>query len=129
METDNKVLDIQKRYGSRAMMLSIGVAVLFMLMGQKEICRGLVLGGLFSTINFVLMGQFLQYRLSENQKAGTRKSLIAMLIRYSLLAIPLILAIRSDQFNFPATVVGLFMVQLVIMIDHGSQFIIASVKH
>ena len=53
----------------------------------------------------------------------------ALLLRYALLAIPLILAVRSDRFNFPATAVGVFMVQLVIIIEHGSRLIFAAVKH
>jgi hypothetical protein len=129
METGTTVLDVQKKYGSRALMLAIGAGLLFLVMGQKGICRGLVLGGVFSAVNFALMGQMLRHRLSDNRKAATRRSLVALLLRYALLAIPLILAVRSDRFNFPATAVGIFMVQLVIIIEHGSRLIFAAVKH
>jgi hypothetical protein len=129
METGTTVLDVQKKYGSRALMLAIGAGLLFFVMGQKGICRGLVLGGVFSAVNFALMGQMLRHRLSDNRKAATRRSLVALLLRYALLAIPLILAVRSDRFNFPATAVGIFMVQLVIIIEHGSRLIFAAVKH
>ncbi|MBC2711154.1 MAG: ATP synthase subunit I [Desulfosarcina sp.] len=125
METDTTVLDTQKKYGSRALMLAIGAGLLFLAMGQKEICRGLVLGGVFSTVNFALMGQSLRYRLSDNRKAATRRSLASLLLRYVLLAIPLVLSVRSDRFNFPATVVGIFMVQLVIMAEHGKRLILS----
>ena len=129
METGTTVLDTQKKYGSRALMLAIGAGLLFLALGQKEICRGLVMGGVFSAVNFALMGQLLRYRISGNRKVATRRSLASMLLRYVLLAIPLILSVRSDRFNFPATVVGIFMVQLVIMIEHGSRLIFTSVKH
>jgi hypothetical protein len=129
METDTTVLDVQKKYASRALILAIGAGLLCLSIGQKEMCRGLVLGGVFSAINFALMGQFLRYRLDNNRKAATRRSLIALLMRYLLLAIPLFLAVQSERFNFPATVVGIFMVQLVILIEQGSRFIFASVKH
>ena len=129
METGTTVLDTQKKYGSRALMLAIGAGLLFLALGQKEICRGLVMGGVFSAVNFALMGQLLRYRISGNRKVATRRSLASMLLRYVLLAIPLILSVRSDLFNFPATVVGIFMVQLVIMIEHGSRLIFTSVKH
>jgi hypothetical protein len=129
METDTTVLDVQKKYASRALILAIGAGLLCLSIGQKEMCRGLVLGGVFSAINFALMGQFLRYRLDNNRKAATRRSLIALLMRYLLLAIPLVLAVQSERFNFPATVVGIFMVQLVILIEQGSRFIFASVKH
>ncbi len=129
METGTTVLDTQKKYGSRALILAIGAGLLFLGMGQKEICRGLILGGVFSAVNFALMGQMLRYRLSDNRKAATGRSFSALIFRYLLLAVPLIISVRSDRFYFPATVVGIFMVQLVIIIEHGSRLIFASVKH
>ena len=89
----------------------------------------MVLGGVFSAVNFALMGQAIRFRLSDNRKAATRRSLFFLLLRYALLAVPLVLALQSDRFNFPATAVGLFMVQLVIMIEHGSRLIFGAVKH
>ena len=129
MKTATTVLEVQKKYGSRALMLSIGIGLLFLAMGYKEICRGVVLGGVFSALNFALMGQFLHYRLQENRKAAARRSFVALLLRYALLAIPLVLAVQSERFNLPATVVGIFMVQLVILFEHGSRLIFASVKN
>ncbi len=129
METNTTVLDVQKKYGSRALILAIGAGLLCLSIGQKEMCRGLVLGGVFSAVNFALMGQFLRYRLSDNRKAAVGRSLVALLMRHLLLAMPLILAVQSERFNFPATVVGIFMVQLVILVEQGSRFIFASVKH
>lgn len=129
METGTTMLDIQKKYGSRALVLAIGAGLFFLCLNQKEICRGLVLGGVFSAVNFALMGQLLHYRLSDNRKTAARRSLVSLLLRYSLMAIPLVLSIRSERFDFTATVVGVFMVQLVIMIEHGSRLILTSVKH
>ncbi|WP_319406496.1 ATP synthase subunit I [uncultured Desulfosarcina sp.] len=129
METDTTVFDIQKKYGSRALVLAIGAGLLFLALGQQGICRGLVLGGVFSAVNFAIMGQLIRFRIRDNRKAATRQSLLSLLLRYALLAIPLVLAVRSDRFNFPATAVGLFMVQLVIMVEHGSRLIFTAVKH
>jgi hypothetical protein len=129
MKTGTMVLDTQKKYGSRALILSIGAGLLFLALGQKGICRGLVLGGVFSAVNFVLMGQMLRYQLSDNRKASIQRSFLSLLMRYALLAIPLVLAVGSDRFDFTATAAGIFMVQLVIMIEHGSRLIFASFKH
>lgn len=129
METIATVHDVQKKYGSRALLLSIGFGLLFLVLGQKGICRGLVLGGVFSAVNFALMGQMLHYRLSANRKTSALRSFFALMLRFSLLAIPLIIAVRSDRFDMAATVVGIFAVQLVILIEHGSRFFFASVKH
>ncbi len=128
METGTTVLDIQKRYGSRALVLSIGAGLLFLGLGQKEICRGLVLGGVFSAINFALMGQLLHYRLVHNRKAAARRSFISLMLRYVLLAVPLILAVQSDRFSLPATIVGIFTVQLVILIEQATRMLIATAK-
>ena len=119
---DRAVHEVEKKYGSRALLLAIGVGLLFLVLGQKAVCRGLVLGGLFSTINFVLMGQMLQYRLSDNRRRSALKSFLALALRYAVLAIPLILSVRSERFDLAATVVGIFMVQLVILIEHGARF-------
>jgi hypothetical protein len=129
METGPAVLEIQKKYGSRALILAIGAGLFFLAMGQKEICRGLVLGGVFSAINFALMGHSLCYRLSDNRKMAVRRSFFALLSRLAILAVPLFLAVRSERFDFSATVVGIFMVQLVIMIEQGARLIFASAKH
>ncbi len=105
METDPTVLDMQKKYGSRASDACHWCRPLFLALGQKRSAAVLV-GGAFSAVNFALMGQALRYRLSDNRKAATRRSLFSLLLRYALLAIPLVLAVRSDRFNFPATAVG-----------------------
>ena len=123
METGATTLDIQKKYSSRALIVSIAAALFFLGLGYKDMCRGVVLGGVFSAINFSLMGQLLQYRLVHQRKIAVRRALISMALRYTLLAIPLIVAVRSDRFSVTATVVGIFMVQLVIMIEHGSRFL------
>jgi hypothetical protein len=129
MEAGPAVFDTQKKYGSRALILAIGAGLLFLAMGQKEICRGLVLGGVFSAVNIALMGQSLRYRLSDNRKTAVRRSFFALLWRLAILAIPLFLAVRSERFDFVATVVGIFMVQLVIMIEQCARLVFASAKH
>ena len=88
METGTTVLDVQKKYGSRALVLAIGAGLLFLGLGQKDVCRGLVLGGVFSAINFALMGQLLRYRLADNRKAAAQRSFAALMLRYLLLAVP-----------------------------------------
>ena len=75
------------------------------------------------------MGQFLHYRLADNRKVAARRSLFALLVRYALLAVPLVLAVQSERFSLPATIVGIFMVQLVILLEQGSRLFFASAKN
>ncbi len=42
----------------------------------------------------------------------------SILTRYVLLAIPLIIGIKLESFNFVAVVIGVFAVQIVTLIEH-----------
>ena len=114
MET---VKQFQKKYGTTAMFIAIALALVLIIMGQKEMAKGLVLGTLFSVINFVLMGESLQLRLGRSRRASTMVSFSLILLRFGLMAIPLIVSIRYNQYHIVATIVGLFMVQVVILTD------------
>ena len=45
-------------------------------------------------------------------------SMGSIFIRYLLLAVPLVAAIKYEQFNLVATILGIFMIQLVILAEH-----------
>ena len=112
------VSQTQKKYGSRAMIIAIIAAFIFILAGLKPVGKGLVLGTIFSVINFVLIGQTLPLRLSQTKRKTFVLSLGSIFFRYALLAVPLILAIKFDQFDLPAAIFGIFMIQLVILADY-----------
>jgi len=112
------VSQTQKKYGSRAMIIAIIAAFIFILAGLKPVGKGLVLGTIFSVINFVLIGQTLPLRLSQTKRKTFFLSLGSIFFRYALLAVPLILAIKFDQFDLPAAIFGIFMIQLVILADY-----------
>jgi hypothetical protein len=112
------VSQTQKKYGSRAMVIAIIAAFIFILAGLKPVGKGLMLGTLFSVINFVLIGQTLPLRLSKTKRKTFFLSLGSIFFRYALLAVPLILAIKFDQFDLPAAIFGIFMIQLVILADY-----------
>ncbi len=114
MET---VKQLQKKYGSTAMFIAIVLALAMIMLGYKEMAKGLVLGSLFSVINFVLMGESLQHRFSTTRRSGTLFSFLLIMLRFSLMAIPLIVSIRYDQYHIVATIAGLFTVQAVMLVD------------
>jgi len=117
MET---IKDIQKRYGSAVMGLAIPAALVLILAGLPSAGKGLILGSLFSVLNFVLMGQTLPLRLGRTRNAAIGISMGPLGFRYAILAIPLIVAIRYDAFHPAATIAGMFMVQVVILADHAA---------
>ena len=100
------------------MAVAIPVAMALIAAGMKPAGKGLMLGALFSVLNFVLMGQSLPRQLGKTRKAAAAFSFGALGFRYLVLAIPLILAVRYDAFHPAATVAGLFMIQVVILADH-----------
>jgi len=122
------VSQTQKKYGFRVMIVAIIAAFLLILVGLKPVGKGLVLGSIFSVINFVLIGQTLPLRLSQTKRKTFFFSLGSIFFRYALLAIPLIVAIKFEQFDLPAAIFGIFMIQLVILADYLLNLITSRTK-
>ena len=116
----------QKKYGSRAMVTAIGGALFFILIGMKAVGKGMLLGTLFSVFNFVLMGETLPLRMGRSKGQTFVFNLLAILFRYGLMAAPVILAVKFEQFSLPAVIFGLFMIQLVILAERLAQTVSAS---
>lgn len=116
------VKDTQKKYGSLAVTAAIFIGLVMILAGHKPVGKGLILGSLFSVVNFVLMGETLPIKMGKSKQKAFFFSLGSILFRYLLMAIPLFLAIKMEQFSLIASICGLFMVQLMILAD---QFIVS----
>ena len=112
------IADTQKRYGTSSMMAAVFMGILFILLGYKAQAKGLILGSIFSVLNFVLMGEILPLLVGPSRKQASFISLGSVVVRYGLLAVPLILALKMEWLDITATVCGLFMVQIMIMGDH-----------
>jgi hypothetical protein len=121
MTTAPPIRDLQKSYGTKAMALAIGISLIFLILGYKAVCRGLVMGALFSIINFVLMAQSVQTRIRPERTRATLSALSSILFRYLFMAVPIVLAIKLPRFDLFATIAGLFMVQTIILADHISR--------
>ena len=117
------VRETQKKYCSRAMAAAILSAFILILAGQKGLGKGLVLGTLFSVFNFILIGEFLPMQFGKSRGSTFLLSFVSVGLRYVLLAVPLILAIKLDGINLFTAIFGIFMVQLVIFADHFYRFI------
>lgn len=100
------------------MAMAVIVGIIFILVGQKSVAKGLVLGCIFSVINFILMGEILPLIITASRKRSVLFSFVSMLFRFLLLSTPLILSLKMESFNFVAATVGIFMVQIMIMGDH-----------
>ena len=122
------VKQVQKKYSSLALTFAIGVALVFILMGHKPLGKGLILGAIFSVLNFILMGKSIVLNFGRSKAKTFSISMGSIIIRYLLLAIPLIAAVKYEQFNLVAAILGIFMIQLVILAEHVLSFIPAMRK-
>ena len=100
------------------MIAAILIGLVFILWNQPSVGKGLILGTLFSVINFVIMGETLPSKIGKTKSTAAFVSLLWLLPRYGLMAIPLVLALKYQQFNFAAVICGLFLVQLTILGEH-----------
>jgi membrane-bound ClpP family serine protease len=115
MET---VRHTQKRYCSRALTLAIAVGAVLIFADFKPMGKGLILGTLFSILNFILMAQSIAMRMNRSQTKTFFFSIGSIFFRYGLMAIPLVASIRLDSFDLFGVIVGLFSIPIVILSDH-----------
>ncbi len=114
----DEVIQVQKKICSWALTSAIVLALGFIFFHQKAIAKGLLLGTLFSIINFFLLGQSIPMTLGQSRAKASAIGFSSILFRYAILAIPLIVSVKSASFNFASVVVGIFAVQLVVLVDN-----------
>ena len=107
----------QKKYCQRAITAAIFAGLLFILAGLEPIGKGLILGTIFSIINFIIMGEMLPMKIGKSKNKTYLFSLMSIFSRYILLAIPLLIAVKFDQYNLISVVFGIFMVQFFILAE------------
>ena len=112
------IRQLQKKYCSRAITAAIFAGLFFILIGYESIGKGLILGTIFSIINFILMGETLPMKLNKTKGKAFAASLGSILFRYIILAVPLIIGIKYDAYNIFAVMAGIFLVQCFILADH-----------
>ncbi len=122
------IRETQKKYCARAITAAIFIGFFFIIAGQKPVGKGLILGTVFSIINFIIMGETLPLRIGKSKNKTLFLSLFYIFFRYILLAVPLIIAVKFDQYNLISVVVGIFMIQLFILADHIAIYITSTRK-
>lgn len=113
-----EIRETQKKYCSRALTFSLIAGFVFFLAGMTPICKGLILGTLFSIVNFIIMGETLPMRINRSRGKTFFTALGSIFFRYLLLAVPIFVAIKYEQFNLFAAIAGIFLVQMAILFDH-----------
>ncbi len=111
------VKPFQKRYCGGALSLAVVLALVAYLAGWPAVTRGLLLGALFSALNFALLGQTMTRKLTGSHRRPPLIALAAQLGRYLLWGVPVIVAIKTPLVDLPAAIAGLFMVPVCIIAD------------
>ena len=118
MESRKEISQIQKRICSLAIKIALAVAIFFLVINENAIAKGLLLGTLFSIANFLLMGISIPMTVGKSRYRAGFIGLVSILVRYGVLAIPLIVGVRFASFNFIAVIVGVFSIQIVTLLEH-----------
>lgn len=114
-----EIRETQKKYCSLALVIAIIIGFFLIIAGQSSLGKGLILGTLFSSINFALMGEVLPHKVGKSRGKTYLISFGSIVSRYVLLAVPIVLGIKfSDRFDLITVIIGIFMVQLVILWDY-----------
>ena len=113
-----KIKDIQKKYCSQAMIITIVLSILCIILGQKALGKGLILGTLFSVVNFIIMGKLIPMKMAKSRSKASTMAFFSLFLRLLIMAVPLIMSIKMDSVNFLGVVIGLFMVQLTMLFNH-----------
>ena len=72
------------------------------------------------------MGQTLPLRIGKSKGKTFMLALGSIYFRYIILAVPLIVAIKLEQFNLFAVIFGIFLVQIVILADYALKIIFST---
>lgn len=110
-----QVRDAHKKYCSRALLAAASIAVVFLLFGRAAVARGLILGALFSILNFTLLACSLPLQLNKGRRKTFLFCFSSIGMRYLLMALPIFIAAGSERFSIFGVAAGLFMVQAVIL--------------
>lgn len=113
-----EVRDLQKRVCSWALSGTLIAAAVFLILGERAVAKGLVLGTCFSIVNFLLLASSIPMVLGQSRRRANVIGFGSMLARYAVLVVPLVIAVKSASFHFVAVVIGVFAVQIVILLDH-----------
>jgi len=105
-------------YCSRALIAAIFISLAFIVTGYKSIGKGLVLGTLFSILNFVLISMSIPRQVGHSNQKSIIIALSSLLFRFVLMAVPLIIGVKWDQVNLISVILGLLMIQAVILCEH-----------
>ncbi len=110
---NNLVFNILKRTAILSLFV-IGFSM-FLFKDPKAIIYGYIFGTLISMLGFKLLNNTINKSVLMKPSRASRYSTIHYILRYIIYFIVLLVAVIADYLNFPATILGLMAVKLVII--------------
>jgi hypothetical protein len=112
----SEVAKFKKTVIAQMLITALIAAAVALALGYKPIAKGLVLGSLFSLLNFLIMFRHAPGRLGKDRRSATTFSAASLFFRLCLLGVPVYLAVTHEAFQLAATVIGIFNLQITILV-------------
>ena len=87
-----------QRYCSIVMITAVVAGGIMILLDLRPMGKGFILGAIFSVINFTLMATALPMNIGSGRKKAFLFSLGSIHLRFALMAVPLVISFKYDQF-------------------------------
>jgi len=111
--------DLVFKVGKRVSIISlfiIGISA-FVFKDPKSIITGYAFGAIISVLGFKLLDNTINKAVEMTPSRASGYSMVHYFLRYIIYFIVLGVAALADYMNFPATILGLIMVKIVIMLS------------
>ncbi len=106
--------EFKSKICSGTLLFGTVISIFFFLLNYSSISKGFLLGTCFSIINFVLLSAFMPLSWGKGRKSASAIYMASIFLRYAILAIPIIISIKSIEFDLMATIIGIFSIQIFI---------------
>lgn len=107
------VFKVAKRVSILSLFI-IGISA-FVFKEPKPIVIGYIFGAIISILGFKLLNNTINKAVDMTPSRASSYSMVHYFLRYTIYFVVLGVAALADYMNFPATILGLLMVRLVIM--------------
>lgn len=95
----------------------IAIAIMLIFKDPKPYLYGMLFGAIINLLNFRLMYLSTKKAMSLSIKGAQSHIVINYLIRYMIYGVVLIVATKADYINLYTTILGFFVVKMIILSD------------
>jgi hypothetical protein len=111
-----QLIKFKKAIISLIIIIAAVAAAAALALGAVSTAKGLVLGSLFSLLNFLIMAIQTPGRIGQSRRAATVSSGSGLFLRLAIMAVAPYVAIQVPAISLPATVAGLFNLQVSVIV-------------